>query len=343
MSISSARNRIIGLDLVKCLCTFFVICVHMPYRYKQYIDPMTRIAVPIFLMITGYFYPALHQNKKVTGQIVKIAKLLLVSNLLYFFWNLLMVPLNGQSIELYLQNMCTLSFWVRFLLTGGNAFSDHLWYLGALLYVLIFIRLTDKLFPRKKLYPLIPVLYGLNLLLGNYSTLIFGIRIPLEYSRNFLMTGLPFFLLGDWLSNKSPRIHNNILLTTVLLGSVASCMEQRFLIHMCSDFNADYYISTPFTACALFLLALNISPSLEIGPFPFLAKIGRQSSTTLYILHPIAGFFIGALLAFTGPFAESLTSLFASYAPIFIYIICTSLFAVFPSKRAKHSPRYLRK
>ena len=52
------ENRNNNLDILKTICAFLVICIHIPFpgSVGAIITPLARIAVPIFFMITGYFY-----------------------------------------------------------------------------------------------------------------------------------------------------------------------------------------------------------------------------------------------------------------------------------------------
>lgn len=51
-------NRKVGLDFLKFICSFMIICIHIPFPEPlgTIFTPITRIAVPIFFMITDYFY-----------------------------------------------------------------------------------------------------------------------------------------------------------------------------------------------------------------------------------------------------------------------------------------------
>ena len=51
------KNRNLGVDILKFLCAFLVVMIHAPIPgVSQYTTPIARIAVPIFFMITGYYY-----------------------------------------------------------------------------------------------------------------------------------------------------------------------------------------------------------------------------------------------------------------------------------------------
>lgn len=72
-NVAKARNG--SFDLLRCLCMFFVVVIHLQghsdylqalqqdtltYYLANFIASVTRVAVPVFVLITGYF--ELHLN-----------------------------------------------------------------------------------------------------------------------------------------------------------------------------------------------------------------------------------------------------------------------------------------
>ena len=60
-------KRFNGLDILKAICAFLVVFIHVPIQgfMKEYLVALCRIAVPIFFMITGYFWSNdLNKQKK---------------------------------------------------------------------------------------------------------------------------------------------------------------------------------------------------------------------------------------------------------------------------------------
>lgn len=57
---SSLDQRISSLYVLKAICAFLVVVCHIPFDWAMpFLEPLRRIAVPVFFMITGYFlyYP----------------------------------------------------------------------------------------------------------------------------------------------------------------------------------------------------------------------------------------------------------------------------------------------
>ena len=59
----SIRN--VKIDLLRFICAFLVVVIHSPFPglCGMDIEALSRIAVPIFIMITAYFY----WTKKIRG------------------------------------------------------------------------------------------------------------------------------------------------------------------------------------------------------------------------------------------------------------------------------------
>lgn len=237
-------KRLLGLDAAKFLCAFMVICIHSSYIGEKFFDPLTRIAVPVFFMITGYFYSSVKQRNRELVQIKKLIVLFLYSNLLYFVWNLVKCVIMNESIPDYL----SIKVLIKFICFNVSPLSEHLWYLSALVYVLVFILLFDKYSNREKLYKFIPFLLLLNIVLGNYSTIILGIKLPLWVSRNFVFCGLPFFLLGDTLNKKQNKHTNRYLLIVAICSACLAVIENLVFIIIGREFNVDCFIATPILA-----------------------------------------------------------------------------------------------
>lgn len=173
---SNERNN--SLDALKTICAFLVICIHVPFPgiVSEIITSLARIAVPIFFMITGYFYNK--TDKKPFKQIKKVIILIILSNLLYFIPDIL----KNENIS----TVFSLKNILSFIIFNESPFAGHLWYLNALLYVLIIVYFADKLKVRKFLYYAIPILLAIDLILGKYSILLFGQQFPYIIIRNFL-------------------------------------------------------------------------------------------------------------------------------------------------------------
>lgn len=63
----SEYNRFVGYDILKFVCAFFIVCIYtsFPGVVGEYFIALTRIAVPIFFMITGFYHTDIVQRGRV--------------------------------------------------------------------------------------------------------------------------------------------------------------------------------------------------------------------------------------------------------------------------------------
>ena len=286
-------NWNIGFDVLKCVCAFFVILVHckrLPGIPGLVSKALMITAVPLFFMITGFFYQKTVDRGRVKNQIVNILKLLCWSSVFYFVFNGLLAITTGSAFFEYIRNCFSLKKAVKFFFLCDSPFQGHLWYLSAILYVLIWIALFEKKWSRKKLYWLIPALMVGHLVIGKYSMLLLGRKFPNILIRNELFPGLAYFLLGDYLYQKKDGFvayikEKKILLTvTVIVLVITSILESRFLAAGGLDTGIERGISTIFLVPVLFIFFMKISSEGE--RLRWFAEIGRKHSTMIYIIHP---------------------------------------------------------
>lgn len=103
------QSRADNIDILKALCAFLIVCIHVPFPGKvgAYFTTLTRVAVPVFFMITGYFYSDTVARHKEKHQIKKILYLLVEANALFFIWNIALNVLRGENIVAYIRSIFT--------------------------------------------------------------------------------------------------------------------------------------------------------------------------------------------------------------------------------------------
>lgn len=311
MSGKRAENRNTGIDCLRFICSLLVVCIHVPAVGGNIIVPIARSAVPVFAMITGYYFSETERHHKLAKHIWKIFKLALSGQLLY----LALGYLTGfvmAGVPLEMPVFCAFAKeWTRYLifesddiwrqlfLFGVTSYGVQLWYLNALLVTMIFVAVWRRFFDRKRLYVLIPLLLISNLLLGAYSMPVLGQQFKMEYSRNALFTILPFFLMGDILYVYRDRLKFSASGWCVLLVlSLLSVQLERIVLEeVFSEASVDLYFSTIISSVALLMLAVSdFGGKSAPGTAEFFARLGRKYSTGLYILHTMVAQIAVALI-----------------------------------------------
>ena len=197
------KKRNYSVDVLKFVCAVLVVILHTNFKFHDAILPLTRCAVPCFLMISGFL---LYTEGKGIG------KERLMRNIKHIFhiilWStLLFVALKeGKAILCGKFFLPSLSQWFNFIIFNDNIFGSHLWYLGAYLYVLVIMLLVNRFSLWKQLLWVSPLLLMGDLVLGKYSLLLLHHEYPYIYVRNFMFVGIPYFMLGVWIKKNWKRL-----------------------------------------------------------------------------------------------------------------------------------------
>ena len=233
-------NRNESIDILKAICALLIVCIHIqvPNPLNLFLLPITRIAVPIFFMITGYYYDFNAEKKKKNRQIIHIINWVIGANLFYFFYNGILEIIQKGSIKIYLCKTISIKKIILFLITNDDFISGHLWYLSAILYVLLICRLYGG-FISKKIFTLkiIVVFLICDLIFGKYSLLLLNRSFPLWLTRNFLFVGIPYFGLGQYIKKGGYKANSNKAKRNLKLGiiffSITAIFENLFLHNVC--------------------------------------------------------------------------------------------------------------
>lgn len=344
MSITS--TRVYGLDILKALCAFCVITIHGPFPGKIgiCIEALSRIAVPIFFMITGFFYVDTLVQKKELAQMKKIFLLCFYSNALYFLWGLFrkMLAGGGEHVKSYLSQTFALKSLLKWFVFNQSPLSEHLWYLSAILYVLIIVYFLNRVFPDNSsriLLIAMPFLLLINLVFGNYSLLLFQRKFPLICTRNFLFVGIPYFALGYFLRERKKYLEvlrdcPIFLFSSALFFSLTTIIE-LFLVHRFGLIaSTDHFISTIFLSILIFTVFT--SPYWN-KKMPVLYNIGRKHSVYVYIFHPIVISVLNKV--------ANLLQIYEFYVyclPIVVYIVTTLISILYIRTRASLTSKFNR-
>ena len=283
------------------------------------------------------------EQHKELAQIRKIFKLFLLSNLLFFFFSLLQVLVKRESIALFFTSSFSARSLVKFFVLNESPFGGHLWYLGAILYVLLIVFFVEKKRDRKILYPLIPVLLLLDLILGKYSLMLLGKSIPYIVVRNFLFVGLPYFLLGDLLYRFKITFSVKKLYIFSLFFACTTVAERLLLEHFNLNASRDHYISTTFLAVSLFLIAVQYERKKTSRLQDALCFIGAKLSSGIYILHPMFLAVLSVAVQYIGHRTlSSIYSYAAAFMAFFLSILASLILHVTLKKtvaRLRNTPR----
>lgn len=181
----------------------------------------------------------------------------------------------------------------KFLLFNVSPFSAHLWYLGAILYVLVIVYLLYKVCPKHADFILMaaaPLLLVGNIVLGGYALPLFHKEIQYMIIRNYLFMGLPYFAVGLAIRKNDSffvniKSRHGVLLVLFIVALIFSTItEETFLCHLGVSLTREHYISTPFLSILVFCCFIDNSWE---GKLRAICCIGRNHATNIYIVHPM--------------------------------------------------------
>lgn len=278
-------KRLHNIDSLKFLCAILVIFLHVHTPYQEYILPLTRCAVPCFLIISGYLIfteDPMKLERHLKRSINRMFQILVWSTLLFAVVKFLFAFKNNDFSFLNLETLG------KFILLNENPFGFHLWYIGTYLYALIIVYFSVKSNNLKYIWWSVPILLLLDLCLGKYSLVLWHKEFPYIWVRNFLCVGIPYFSIGMLLRQWQKQILNFKYLQILAMGgvilfSLTSLMENRLLIELQANATRDHYISSTFLAVSLFILFLATTQT----KMNVLSALGEKDSLYIYIFHPL--------------------------------------------------------
>ena len=337
------KRRWTCIDILKCLAAIAVVEIHKPLEIRggnEFLI-LCRFAVPVFFMITGFFYPETVEKKREWKQVGKIFTITIGANLFYLLWEILLAAEKRETIKEALLARFEERVPEDFILWNFSPLSPHLWYLQALLYVLVIAFVVDRLGLRKLAYLVIPVLLAGNLIKGSYSLLFVGKEdCHIYYARNFLYCGLPFFWLGCWLGSRKEALLSfldkkkmSFLLCGLPFFWNMAIMEQKWLEKRNALGTQEEYAGTIFLAIGIFLLFVGWQNFYMENFFTrVLAKIGKDYSMLIYVLH------YAVLQALSRCFKDRRNLLareYHQYGMLFVLAVTVVMVAVYVNTRKK--------
>ena len=254
------KRRWTCIDILKCLAAIAVVEIHKPLEIQggdEFLI-LCRFAVPVFFMITGFFYPETVAKKRELKQLGKIFTITIGANLFYLLWEILLAVEKRENIKEALLARFEERVPEDFILWNFSPLSPHLWYLQALLYVLVIAFIVEHLGLRKLAYLAIPVLLAGSLIKGSYSLFFVG-KYPNIIPVLFLTLGFGIIgFLDDYLKVvlrrsdgllPKQKMLGQIIVTTIFL--VYILVKDDSLLGMLIPFSGGKYWECKFITIPL--------------------------------------------------------------------------------------------
>lgn len=310
------RNKVNyqNLDILKYLSAILIMILHLrPFiNFSDQLDLafnniITRICVPIFFIITGYFVAKKEKNNEnyIKDYIKKTIPL-------YLVWSLLYIPVIIGTIIQYLPIineyltkinltlplliiLLVLLFPVVILIAlCYTGIYYHLWYFPAIIFSLLVLEKWKKKFNVKHLlvFSFILLLFGATE--TYYGVLPLSIKELLSYyynifftTRNFLFFGLFYVVLGYFIGTKEKAYSKYCFVKLII--SFFLLIFEAILLHDTNRLNSNILLSCVPLTYYLFISVIYITNNIQLK-FQF-----GNLSKYYYFIHPMI-IFITSLL-----------------------------------------------
>lgn len=275
------------LNILKVICAILIVFNHcvFPNEFGKIIKDISRIAVPIFFIISGYFSYQNNENK-IKNKFKRIFLMFVGACIFWFLFTIIRYAIISPiEIKYYLKSFIDLKRIFHFFIFNDNIFWGHLWFFNALLYC-YGINFIKQHFKFKINYATESII-AIALILGYF--LLNKFIVDDNYSnayfiRNFLFVGLPFYLIGKNIHhfNINKYFKKNCLLIILLFISFILLFVER------NFYASEIYISTLFESTFLFIFCLN-NPNMNNKTIEY---IGNNLNLYIYIFHPAIKYII---------------------------------------------------
>jgi surface polysaccharide O-acyltransferase-like enzyme len=272
-----------NLDFIKgiaCICVVFMHC-EFPGILGTMVQAMSRFCVPLFFMVSGYFSffataDSIETASRMRKKVKHVGKITLFACLAYLLFDIVQYfAFDKDVFQISSGKALDLLFFNKPFIVAGQY-----WFLFALLYDYILFALVLKFNKVRTVY-IIAACMVLVYIVSAQGVHLMGISIPNMFYRNFLVEGLTFFAMGNWIhahENKLKFMSEKGLMTVVLISTMLCLLERHI---MGRDFGVN--ITTFPQVFCLFIFAVN-NPNKNAG---LVQIIGKRYSMFVYIIHPI--------------------------------------------------------
>ena len=316
------QGRNITLDSYKI---FLSIMVMLPHLYPIFADRpflsditsygITRIAVPSFFLINGYFLANKLSDWK------KLIPYLKHLSILYLVWTLIYLPYNFAYNVTIEQVIYRIFFLVYF----------HLWYINALIYVVIILHFIVRCMSSKKGLFLFSILCFFMAYFFQDNAVIFKVSF---YQTGFFI-GLCFVSLGYFLGQtrlveQMKQKKNRLLVYTLTLGSlVGVCVEFMGAAFMSNVPESWYYSKNIYLFCIILVPCLYLTVMSFSVYRKNVSVYFTQLSIAIYLSHNLFALYaygLGSMMLMFGAFRIPM---------IFIVTFIVSLIVIRVNKKVK--------
>ena len=276
----ASESRIHSIDVMRVVMAFLVVAIHWPFDGKagDVFVTFGKSAVPFFLVVCGYFLYR-EDNAEMMKRLIKQTKRMFVfyvlANVFYAgLFALMSQKMDGSLAEF--KACFQKKPLMDFLLYNFSPFSEHLWYLGCLLYALIILIVLNKFKVLKYAMFASPALIAVYVILAHRGVEFYQLR-------NAIFIGLGYTMSGMLIRRFEKKILGIKYLWAILLALFAICSAAGiYEINHYEQGTGVPFIASEILTYVIVLLCLRF-PNFGAGTFA--EKFGRECSLPIYIMH----------------------------------------------------------
>lgn len=320
------QNAISSLYVLKGIGCFCVVLIHIAFpgmfgRIIKYV--FAQFAVPVFLMISGYF-AYYGDSAKIKRRLKKTVKIFLWG-LVAFFIIRLIPAITGNEFLAWIKRVLSWRMLIRAVLFCTIDFAVPLWYLIAAIEIYLIWLFIVKKNKEKIAVRLTPYLFLLHILLTVYCE---TKGYEWCYKINAVTTAFPWFLTGYFMhTEKGEKVLHIPDFCIYALGIVGVMIAMLSVVRNTRlQFSSIGLIPYSFS---LFVLALR---NPEAGSRTIFKNIGKKLSLYVYILHiPVCS----CLILLCDAFHINMDGTLVKWCMPIIVILLTTAISIFLRKKAE--------
>ncbi|MBR3462512.1 MAG: acyltransferase [Clostridiales bacterium] len=310
------NSHIHSIDVMRIVMAFLVIAIHFPFDGKagEVFFTYGKTAVPFFLVVCGYFLyrdDTKEMMKRLLKQTKRIFIFFVAANAFYALFYAIYLRVTEGSFA-GMKDTVSSKALIKFLLYNFSPYSEHLWYLGSLLYALLIMLLLNKLKALKGAMFAAPLLVAAYVVLSHL-----GIGESYQL-RNAILVGLGYTMMGMLIRRFGRKVLDHKFTAPVLwIMFIICCVTAIFELN-----GYKLGIEVPFVSCEIlvYLIMLLCLKYPNFGKDTFAEWLGRECSLPVYILHIAVGYLI---------FITGNDGFFGKYAAIVIFVTTTVIAALY--------------
>jgi surface polysaccharide O-acyltransferase-like enzyme len=277
---ATGRSRNQSLNFLKGIGCIGVVFIHVafPRRVGQIISEMSQFAVPIFLMIAGYYAFGCSEST-IKRRLIKILKIFIYGYLSFLAYNAASQIKSGTLVEWFKANY-TIKSLIKYVVFCNIDFAIPLWYLIAMIETYILWYYVVKYKKESVFVNLIPIIFLFYIVL---TTICETNDFAWFWKTNFVSRALSWFLFGYYVHNNEKNIVEKTSNISLIIGAMIGCIIA--LIPIIFDVSINFScIGRLFYSTSLFMIAIKNPNKIICKP---IAYLGDELSLNIYIFHVI--------------------------------------------------------